>query len=176
MTSPRDHGLTKARLDQLLSYDPESGQFRRVSSINRLNKSGKVAGCRHCDGYTKIKVDGNSHLAHRLAFLSMTGAFPEKFLDHINGKRDDNRWENLREVTHQENQMNRPLQRNSKSGMTGVLWDNRKSKWRASIGINNKRLHLGHFDCKESARAAYLDARRKAFLIQPIPREIILAG
>ncbi|WP_428999737.1 HNH endonuclease signature motif containing protein [Stenotrophomonas maltophilia] len=44
---------------------------------------------------------------HRLAWLYMTGQWPSGEIDHINHDRSDNRWHNLRDVSHQANQQNR---------------------------------------------------------------------
>jgi hypothetical protein len=79
-------------------------------------------------------------------------------VDHINHNKLDNRRDNLRVCTQQENAQNRPIQCNNTSGITGVTWDKRKNKWRATISVNGKRKYLGYFNSKEEAA----DVRRLA--------------
>lgn len=165
--------ISKERLDELLEYNPETGEFTRKVALNNRTKVGQVAGSRHSEGYVRIKLDGQQHFAHRLAFLAVTGCLPEDLVDHINGNRSDNRWCNLRLATHQQNRMNQAMQATNKSGFTGVHWDQDQKKWRALIGLNNKRLHLGFFDRREDAYEAYLAKRREVFRFQPVPRELL---
>lgn len=73
-------------------------------------------------------------------------------IDHINGNRDDNRIENLREVTIQENRKNVTVARNA-SGVVGVTWAKKEGNWRASISINGRAINLGHFQNLEDAIA-----------------------
>lgn len=40
----------------------------------------------------------------------------------------------------------------------GVSWRNDKRKWKAYINRNDKQFHLGYFDSKEDAYAAYKSA------------------
>jgi len=54
-----------------------------------------------------IGANGSRHLAHRLAWLYMAGAWPSGVIDHMNGDPSDNRWSNLRDVTQAENNANR---------------------------------------------------------------------
>jgi hypothetical protein len=72
-------------------------------------------------------------------------------LDHINAIKSDNRIENLRSVTHQENMFNRLPSgyRKRKSG-----------NYMARIGVNGKRIHLGTYKTESEARQAYLDAKK----------------
>lgn len=74
-------------------------------------------------------------------------------IDHINGDSLDNRRCNLRIATPSQNQQNRGLQRNNKSGARGVFWCADLKKWRSSIQANNKRRHLGDFSNIEDAKA-----------------------
>ena len=48
------------------------------------------------DGYRYVEIDGVRYRADELAFLFVTGKWPEGEIEHINGDRSDNRWENLR--------------------------------------------------------------------------------
>ena len=71
---------------------------------------------------------------------------PEGFeIDHISLDTLDNRSCNLRVVTHQQNQMNQPLQRNNSSGVSGVSFYPPRSKFRARIKIGQHDIHLGYY-------------------------------
>ena len=79
-------------------------------------------------------------------------------IDHINGDTLDNRPENLREATRSENEMNKlPGKRNS-SGIKGVSWEKRRSKWRAQITVNGEYKYLGSFGTRDEAESAYIAA------------------
>lgn len=93
-------------------------------------------------------------MAHRLAFAIMTGRWPEDEIDHINGKRDDNRWENLRAATRTENRWNTDKRKDNKSGFKGVHAHG--DKWRAAIQHNKQRIDLGIFDTAQQASDAYV--------------------
>lgn len=137
--------MTQDRLKELLYYDPETGIFRW-----KINRGGKVkvggkAGFYKEDEYSVIGVDHKTYLSHRLVFLYMEGYFPENDIDHINRIKDDNRWCNLREVSHQCNMRNCKLQSNNISGVTGVNYHKGICKWRSIITINDKQIHLGYY-------------------------------
>ena len=79
-------------------------------------------------------------------------------VDHINHDITDNRKNNLRISTHQQNMMNTKIQKNNTSGVTGVKWHKGISKWIADITVSNERIYLGCFDNFNNA----VQARRKA--------------
>ena len=84
----------------------------------------------------------------------MEGYFPENGVDHINRVRDDNRYSNLREATHQCQMRNKTMMRNNASGINGVYWSKPKSRWRVEIGngVRAKFVAL----CRTLEEAAYL--------------------
>ncbi len=72
-------------------------------------------------------------------------------VDHINLNTLDNRRCNLRYVTHQQNQINQPLQKNNTSGVAGVSYYPPRRKYRARVKISQHDIHLGYFDTFEEA-------------------------
>lgn len=151
---------TQARLKQLLDYDPYTGSFTWIVNAGPVS-AGQAAGCRDRTGYIRIAVDGQRFAAHRLAFLFMTGELPTQHIDHINGARADNRWENLREVTRTENNRNKCNRSDNTSGHPGITWLPRNKKWRARINTGAQRISLGLFSSLDQAIAARKEAEAK---------------
>jgi hypothetical protein len=154
--------ITLEKLQELLSYDPETGIFTWLTQRQGGAKKGTASGGKKLNGYINIKLYGKDYLAHRLAWLYVYGELPESFLDHINEIKDDNKISNLRLATRQENYHNisKP-QKNNKSGLLGVCRTNCGKKWRANICLNGKIKYLGVFNTAEEASEAYLKAKRE---------------
>jgi hypothetical protein len=136
--------ITQERLKELFHYDSDTGIFTRIKSNNNKAKVGDIVSCRERYGYIVVRIDRVLYRAHRLAWLYMTGNFPEKHIDHINHVRDDNRWSNLREATYEINNKNVSMLKNNTSGICGVGWDSSRRKWKAQIGVNGGTVNLGH--------------------------------
>ncbi len=152
--------LTQERIKELFDYRSDGELLRRVRTSNCI-KVGDVAGHLHKNGYKQIKVDGKLYRNHRLVWFYHYGYFPEHSLDHINRIKDDNRIENLREVSQSCNLRNAKVLKNNLSGIKGVSWFSRNNKWRASINILNKNVHLGYFQTKLEAAEARWQAEVK---------------
>ena len=154
--------LSPDKLQELLRYCPETGHF--YWKVNRRGhvQAGQLAGRIANHGYHQIGINGRLHLAHRLAWFSIHRQWPVGYLDHINGVKDDNRITNLREVTQAENMQNirRANTNNHSSGLLGASWNGHNGKWKACIGLHNKKFHIGYFETAEEAHQAYL--RKKA--------------
>ena len=146
--------LTIEQLKEVLEYNPDTGLFTWIKSTQQT-KAGSVAGNKTNQGYIRISVKRKRYLAHRLAYLYMTGKFPENSIDHINHIRDDNRWTNLRAATNSQNQANRVKQKNNKAGYKGVCWHKSTKKWRAKIVHMNKSIYIGYYTTREEASEAY---------------------
>lgn len=153
--------LTQERLKKLLHYDPETGVFVRVVRKGSRGGVGRIAGCIRSDGYRVIKIDYNSYLASRLAFLYVRGYFPEHEADHINRVRNDDRWCNLRHISHRCNLRNSNISKRNKTGITGVCWHKAAQKWHARIHISYKNINLGLFINKLDAAKARWNAEVK---------------
>jgi len=146
--------ISQARLKEVLNYDPDTGVFTWIKKPSpRSNRViiGSVAGYVLPNKYRVIGIDGINHKAHRLALLYMNGKLPEDQGDHENHSRDDNRIENIRDVSKSENAKNTSQYKNNTSGITGVYFDKNVSKWRAFISINGKVTYLGIFKCITAA-------------------------
>ena len=101
--------LTAARLREALSYDRDTGEFRwnkRSSALSR-RREGVLAGSIKAAGYREIEIDGVTYQAHRLAWLHVTGEWPDAEIDHRDLDRGNNSWENLRAATSSQNHANR---------------------------------------------------------------------
>ena len=147
------------RVRELLNYSEATGQFTWRANRRRVD-AGDVAGTLHINGYVYVTVDYRRYRAHRLAWLYVYGSWPTKDLDHINRDKKDNRISNLREVSKSENQQNRPLNSNNKSGFMGVSWNKKNRCWQAHIRTNGKSRNLGSYKTPAEAGAAYLAAKR----------------
>lgn len=88
--------------------------------------------------------------AHRIIWLWVTGKWPKEQIDHLNRIRHDNRWNNLREVTNQENQKNKNPQKNNSSGRNGV-YKLANGDYQVSIGVNGKSIYVGYAHSFEEA-------------------------
>ena len=136
--------MNQSILKDHLSYDPATGQFtRKVALCNRV-KVGDIAGSKVVNGYSAIRLNGRLFKAHRLAWLYMTGAWPSE-IDHINGVKSDNRFDNLRECSHKQNMENQRLKSSNKTGHRGVYWVPRESAYKAQVGHHGELFHLGTF-------------------------------
>lgn len=149
---------TKEILDELLLADFDTGKlywkerdskwFKTVRDCNAWNTRFSVK-----EAFTLLKTNGylvssifnKSYMAHRIIYKMYHGVDPE-YIDHISGVRTDNRIENLRSVTHQENNKNAKTSRNNSSGYQGVTLYKVTNKFRVNISINNKQIHLGYYN------------------------------
>jgi len=104
--------ITQEKLKKLLYYNKDTGFFVWKKDIFNLNKykvanQGDIAGCISSGGYIQISIGGKCYSAHRLAWLYEFGHFPKLQIDHINRVRDDNRIDNLRDVSGKVNMSNK---------------------------------------------------------------------
>lgn len=162
------------QLREAVSYDPISGKLtwlhrplshfgsdRYYRSINRRCAGTEAFAQISQYGYAVGCIFQQKIMAHHAAFALMTGRWPQSEIDHINGHRADNRWVNLREVTHAENGRNVSLGSANTSGIMGVRWQAQTKAWVAYIRSGGKARHLGSFRTCEDALAARKKAERE---------------
>lgn len=145
--------LTQRLVDEYIRYDFETGKlYWKKSRSSVAIKDEEIKSC--YDGYILFYFFGNRLRAHRLIYWMCTGKLV-KTIDHINGIRNDNRFENLREVTVVENARNASLSVANKTGVTGVCWCKWHNAYKASMTKEiGKRNHIGYFTDFDDAVAA----------------------
>lgn len=152
--------LTANRLRELLSYDPKTGVFVWRVWQNSRAKAGQIAGSK--SDYLRISVDYVDYLAQRLAWLYMTGEWPKGVIDHKDGNRFNNAWDNLRDTNTSINNRNRrTANSNSGTGILGVSYSQERQKFVAQIKYGGKNRMLGRYETIEQAEAAYKEAKTR---------------
>ncbi len=152
--------LCAERARELFSYVPETGTLTRKVYLG-VRGPGSYTTKPLAPGRARVvKVDGKSYLAHRVAWLIETGEWPERFLDHKNGRRGDNALINLREASPQLNAENRrKARRGSRTGLLGVSCCGTGYQVRVTLAGTTR--HLGTYRTPAEAHQAYLTAKRE---------------
>lgn len=149
--------LSQAYLKEILHYDSETGVWTWRVNRRKVKPGQRAALAPPSRGRCRqIRIDGKLYRTSRLAWLYMKGEWPKAQIDHKNRNPSDDRFDNLREATNQQNCWNKYI-RNT-SGFKGVRWCKANQKWDARIAINGKSRYLGYFLTKEQAAAAYREA------------------
>lgn len=143
-----------------LSYDSETGIFTRMpyaDSKGRRYKGGPARPLNKGNGYFRIALMGGQFNYARLVWYYVHGKWPDGEIDHINRNPADNRIANLRIASHHENMQARVEYRTPKSGYRGVH-KVMSGRYQAQISVGGKKRHLGIFDTKDEAYAAWCAA------------------
>jgi hypothetical protein len=152
--------LTQERLKQLLRYEPETGLFIWIGSRSNRVANGTVVTCTNTAGYIVVRLDGKLYRAARLAFLYMTGSWPKDEADHKNGITADDRWDNLRDATSQQNKQNRTVRYDNQLLSKGIH-QLPSGNFNAHIKHNYQSINLGTFKTLEEAVNARKTAEAK---------------
>lgn len=115
-------------------FDKEN--FSKIEDINFYRNKNSD------EGANSYIICARGKYLHRYLFGHREGLE----VDHINLNTMDNRSENIRFCTHQQNQINQGLQVNNTSGVTGVSFYKPRNKYRARIKISQQEVHLGYYD------------------------------
>jgi len=155
--------ISREHLLEIFKYDPDTGVFTRVKRTGSRSTALPVGWVDNTNGYPHVQINGKKYAQHRVAFLYMTGRWPANQIDHRDGDRTNNRWDNLREATNSQNSANRSVQSNNTFGRKGVYWHKGARKWTASVCLNKKSIYLGLFATESEAAAAYEAKARELF-------------
>lgn len=133
----------------LIVYEPATGKF----FDKKGNERRMIIDHR---GYLRFSSGRfGTVIAHRAAWAIYYGEVPKQHIDHIDGDKKNNRIDNLRLCTHNQNQHNQGIRATNKSGYKGVSFMKSINKWHAQICCNSKVMHLGSYEHKEDAAHAY---------------------
>lgn len=161
-----------------LDYDPATGVAtkrklpRECFKTDASHKShltrdaGKVVGCKSANGYLFAMVAGVTYPLHRLIWVLMNGDIPEGlYVDHKNGVRDDNRWENIKELVNwSQNQRNAGIRKDSLSGYKGVKRLKSGRYWaRVTPPEGGQQISLGVYDTAEEAHVVVMKYNKDTF-------------
>ena len=140
--------VAEMRLVGMVDYNPSTGEFK-------LKKDGSiVGGVDTSSGYYNIRSLGVKVYGHRLAFACMKKDC-DGHVDHIDQNKSNNKWDNLRVVTQDENNKNRPININNKSGVVGVRKQTKQGiptgRWESKITVDYKGISLGVYESFEDA-------------------------
>lgn len=150
---------TIERLREILHYEPETGKLFWIQPRKGCSLYLEAGSWRNEQRYKRICIDGRGFSSHVIIWYYMTGKYPVREIDHINGNKLDNRWINLRQTDQQKNTWNRrrAKQYSSKYG-TGV-WITTEKRYAATI----QGKYLGNYNTKEEAAEAYAKAAERMY-------------
>lgn len=147
--------ITIEELRENIHYDPDTGFFTWKRSKYQPYRIGTRAGSRMSHGYRRIFIGEKNVTEHRLAWFYMTGEWPKRHIDHINGDRADNRFSNLRDVSRSTNLHNvARANKNAVSKYRGVSFA--QGAWTMQIMVDGKRVRVPGFSTEEDAARCYL--------------------
>lgn len=113
-------------------------------------------------GYAATTQGGRKNKRTILMHRLITDA-SEKWVDHENGDKLDNRRSNLRVCESRQNQGNRKINANNTSGYKGVSFDRARGVWVAKIQIEGKTKYVGSSPDKHEAARLYNEKAIEVF-------------
>lgn len=141
--------------NNMIDINPLTGEILSKIFRRGAGAAGHRIGCLNTQGYLWFLHDGKRYLNHRVIWEFFNGEIADGMqIDHINGKRDDNRLSNLRLVDAAQNSRNRKRQHNNSTGVTGVYPYKDTGRFCAQIGSGDSRIFLGVFDTLLDAACA----------------------
>jgi hypothetical protein len=151
-----DRDPSKERLLELFEY--KDGILFNRTTRNPGSMKGSRVWAKRRVGYIQTAIDYKKYYVHRLVWIMHNGDIEEDLvIDHIDGNPSNNRIDNLRVVTLQENQFNKKVK--------GYTWHKGNQKWSARIKVDGKSKFLGCFVKEEDAAQAYQVAKKELHII-----------
>ena len=152
-----------ASIDGYRNYEVSWWGRVRNATTGRIFKN-----CLNAGGYPIVNLSkhgqSKTHYVHQLVAREWVSNPSEKrCVDHIDGNRGNNNWENLRYATHAENNRNMKKHIDGSSVFKGVSLDIQRKKWIATILVARKQIFLGRFESEREAAESYNAAALEHF-------------
>ena len=149
---------TKEILRENLFIDLDKQEVTNLLTGNKLKNCLSTNKRKKEKNYYRVFLSKNkknyTFLLHRLLFYWHHGYLP-KLVDHKDTNSQNNKIENLRELTISQNKRNSHKKENCTSIYKGVNWSKKYKKWIAKITLNRKTIHIGLFNNEDDAGQAY---------------------
>lgn len=150
--------VTQQQVLELFEYEPLMGKILyRIAPTARVTV-GQRAGHLNDDGYRTVKCFKTNIPVAQIVWMYHTGEWPPDTVDHVNGQRADDRFENLRLATRSQNCMaKRKFWKSPQAGYRGVKLQVRNGvkRYQAVIKAGSETKYLGTFHTPEEAARAY---------------------
>lgn len=152
VTQPLDQSYRLIPLSQGKNAIVDAEDFERINQWNWSASSyrGKFRACRFTER------NGRPTFMHHV----ILGIPHDTMIDHKSGDGLDNRKQNLRRCSNQQNSFNKGMYSTNTSGFKGVVLDKTSRKWKAQITVNGKGFSIGRFKTAEAAALAYDEAAK----------------
>ena len=154
----KDSTLTQEYLHSLFYYKDGNLHWIKPMAKNKI-KENSIAGYKS-KKYVYVSINKKTYLLHRIIWLYHYGYLPNE-IDHIDGNKQNNNIDNLRDVLHLHNQYNQKTNKRNTSGVKGVSFDKNRFTWVVRFNVNKKPIYFGRFNDLELAELVAIEARDK---------------
>lgn len=138
-----------------------SGKYKMIIDEECYEKIAGYSLHVNSKGYAEVRFTENKKLKSILIHRVVVSAGKNEIVDHVNGNTLDNRKENLRIVTRNQNMQNCKTYKSSSTGFKGVSWHSSAKKYIARIQVNKSRMIIGYYDDINDAILARKEASKK---------------
>jgi len=141
-------------------FEYDNGNLVRLVDKNQHQHVGWI----NNSGYLQTEVDGSNYMVHRIIYEMFNDVTltRQMQIDHKDRNPLNNKIENLRLATQNQNQINSGIPRNNTSGYKGVL-KTPNGKFQARLGYNGVKLYLGLFNTAEEANECVINKTKELY-------------
>ena len=122
-------------------------------------RKGKEAGTLDTTGYKRFKFKGKMYYTHRVIYAFYKGKMPDGHIDHKDGNKKNNVFNNLRLCTPSQNQANQKKSIKNTTGHKDVSFVENLGLYRVRVSINKKRYEFGYYKNLDDAALVATTAR-----------------
>jgi hypothetical protein len=127
--------LSQWQLLQIFNYDNHTGLLYYINKQTNIFRP--VGNINKQTGRAEVQINKQKYQQSRIIYKMYTGEEPP-IVDHIDGNPSNNKLENLRPSNHLQNQHNRKISADNKTGHKNICWHKGAKKWYVQVRYNNK--------------------------------------